>query len=260
MIKFAYRYHGLSFINNRYKRAAIICLVPSRDKSAETGPALLTKTLTGRAKTTIFDVFDPNIERAAAAGGMDSRAEITEMLRAWSRGETEDADRLFPLVYDDLRKQAHSFLRRERPGHTLQTTALINETYLKLREQRSLEWKSRGHFFAICAHMMRRILVDYAKARHRAKRGGHAVHVELEGLAIPARQLEDVDVLALDDALNRLAEMDPELARVVELKFFSGLSIEEAAEVLGVSISTVKRDWRAAKAWLRHELDNGATP
>ena len=191
---------------------------------------------------------------------MDSRLEITEMLRAWSSGNGEDADRLLALVYDELRKQAHSFLRRERPGHTLQTTALINETYIKLREQRNLEWESRGHFFAICAHLMRRILVDYAKARHREKRGGHTVHVELDGLAIPARQLENIDVLALDDALNRLAEMDPQQARVVELKFFSGFSIEEAAEVLSVSISTVKRDWRSAKAWLRHELDKGAMP
>ena len=191
---------------------------------------------------------------------MDSRLEITEMLRAWSSGSSEEPDRLLALVYDELRKQAHSFLRRERPGHTLQTTALINETYIKLREQRNLKWESRGHFFAICAHLMRRILVDYAKARQRAKRGGHAVHVELDGLAIPARQLENIDVLALDDALNRLAEMDYQQARVVELKFFSGFSIEEAADVLGVSISTVKRDWRAAKAWLRHELDKGATP
>ena len=191
---------------------------------------------------------------------MDSRLEITEMLRAWSSGSAEEPDRLLALVYDELRKQAHRFLRRERPGHTLQTTALINETYIKLREQRNLQWESRGHFFAICAHLMRRILVDYAKARHRAKRGGHAVHVELDGLAIPARQLENIDVLALDDALKRLAEMDPQQARVVELKFFSGFSIEEAADVLGVSISTVKRDWRCAKAWLRHELDRGATP
>ena len=185
---------------------------------------------------------------------MDSRLEITEMLRAWSSGSREDAERLLALVYDELRKQAHSFLRRERPGHTLQTTALINETYIKLREQRNLEWESRGHFFAICARLMRRILVDYAKARHRDKRGGHAVHVELDGLAIPARQLENVDILALDDALNRMAEMDPQQARVVELKFFSGFSIEEAAEVLGVSVSTVKRDWRSAKAWLYLEL------
>lgn len=185
---------------------------------------------------------------------MDSRLEITEMLRAWSTGSGEDADRLLALVYDELRKQAHSFLRRERPGHTLQTTALINETYIKLREQRNLEWESREHFFAICARLMRRILVDYAKARHRDKRGGHAVHVELDGLAIPARQLENIDVLALDDVLDRMAEMDPQQARIVELKFFSGFSIEEAAEVLGVSISTVKRDWRSAKAWLHLEL------
>jgi RNA polymerase sigma factor (TIGR02999 family) len=186
-----------------------------------------------------------------------SLVEITEMLRAWSTGSRDDGELLFSQIYDELRRHAHRFLRRERPGHTLQTTALINETYIKLREQKNLDWESRGHFFAICATLMRRILVDYAKARHTAKRGGHAVHVELEGLAIPARQLEGIDVLALDDALNRLAVMDPQQARVVELKFFSGFSIEEAADVLGVSVSTVKRDWRAAKAWLRHELTKG---
>jgi RNA polymerase sigma factor (TIGR02999 family) len=191
---------------------------------------------------------------AALADPLHSQSEITAMLKAWSNGDGAQAGELFPLLYDDLRKRAHSFLRRERPGHTLQTTALINETYLKLREQRNIEWESRAHFFAICATLMRRILVDYAKTRHRHKRGGGAVHLPLEDLVLAAEQKDDIDMLALDDALNRLAAMDPQQARIVELRFFSGFSIEDAADVLGISPSSVKRDWRAAKAWLRHEL------
>lgn len=179
------------------------------------------------------------------------------MLKAWSKGDGALADELFPLLYDDLRKRAHSFLRRERPGHTLQTTALINETYLKLREQRNVEWESRAHFFAICATLMRRILVDYAKTRQRDKRGGGAVHLPLEDLMLDAQQKDNIDMLALDDALNRLAAMDAQQARIVELRFFSGFSIEDTAGVLGISPSSVKRDWRAAKAWLRHALETG---
>ena len=184
---------------------------------------------------------------------------ITEMLRAWSSGSRDDAERLFPAVYDELKRQAQSFMRRERPGHTLQTTALINEAYLKLREQREFQWESREHFFAICATLMRRILVDHAKGRRRAKRGGNAVHEQLDGLAIAAKSDGDVDVLALDEALESLAKFDPQQARIVELKFFSGFSIEEIAELLQISDSTVKRDWRAAKAWLKHELANDET-
>ena len=179
------------------------------------------------------------------------------MLKAWSKGEAAPADEVFPLLYDELRKRAHSFLRRERPGHTLQTTALINETYIKLREQRNIEWESRAHFFAICATLMRRILVDYAKTRHRAKRGGGAFHLPIDAMTLPAQQSSGVDLLALDDALSRLAEIDLEQARIVELRYFSGFSIEDTAAVLGISPSTVKREWRSAKAWLRHELDKG---
>ena len=179
------------------------------------------------------------------------------MLRAWSSGSGDDAERLFPLVYDELKKQAHSFLRRERPGHTLQTTALINETYLKLREQRDFKWESRAHFFAICATMMRRILVDHARTKYRAKRGGHADHLPIDGLALAVEERGDVDLLALNDALDDLAKFDAQQARIVELRYFSGFSIEETAAVLGVSDSTVKRDWRAAKAWLKHQLETG---
>jgi RNA polymerase sigma factor (TIGR02999 family) len=184
----------------------------------------------------------------------ETALDITELLRAWGQGGVEDADRLFPLVYDELRRQAHSFLRRERPGHTLQTTALINETYIKLNEQRDFRWESRAHFFAICATLMRRILVDYAKARHRAKRGGRAEPLPIDGLALAVEQRGDVDLHALDEALDRLAAIDMQQSRIVELRYFGGFSIEETADVLGVSVSTAKRDWRAAKAWLHHEL------
>jgi RNA polymerase sigma factor (TIGR02999 family) len=181
--------------------------------------------------------------------------EITEMLKAWSNGESGPADEVFQLLYEELRKRAHGSLRHEHPGHTLQTSALINETYIKLREQRNIQWESRAHFFAICATLMRRILVDYAKSKHRAKRGGYAPHLTIEGLALADWYKTDVDVIALDDALNRLAELDPPQARIVELRFFSGFTIEETASVLGLSDSTVKREWRVAKAWLRHELE-----
>ena len=186
---------------------------------------------------------------------MHSSLEITAMLKAWSKGELTQPDEVFPLLYDELRRQAHYYLRREPAGHTLQTTGLINETYIKLREQRNFEWESRAHFFAICAILMRRILVDYAKAKRRAKRGGYAEHVTIDGLALADALKTDVDVLALDDALNRLAELDPPQARIVELRYFSGFTIEETASVLGISDSTVKREWRVAKAWLRHDLE-----
>lgn len=186
---------------------------------------------------------------------MLSSLQITAMLKAWSQGKLTQPDEIFPLLYDELRKQAHSQLRRERPGHTLQTTGLINETYIKLREQRNFEWESRAHFFAICAILMRRILVDYAKSKRRAKRGGYAEHLTIEGLALADRSRTDVDVLALDDALDRLAKLDPAQARIVELRYFSGFTIEETASVLGISDSTVKREWRVAKAWLRHDLE-----
>ena len=188
---------------------------------------------------------------------IDTAAEITAMLKSWSKGEASQAEEVFPLIYDDLRKRAHSFLRRERPGHTLQTTALINETYIKLREQRNVEWESRAHFFAICATLMRRILVDHAKGKRRAKRGGGADQVPLDGVPIEIPNSDKgVDVLALDETLDRLADIDPQQARIVELRFFSGFSIEDTADVLAISPSTVKREWRVAKAWLKHELEN----
>lgn len=182
-------------------------------------------------------------------------SEITEELRDWSDNRRDDsADALLKLVYTELHRQAHRYLQKERVGHTLQTTALVNEAYLKLVEQKSVAWESRSHFYAIAATMMRRILIDYAKTKHRIRRGGIHSDLPLEN-ALTIRVSEtDFDLLALDEALSRLAAKEAQLAKVVELRFFSGLDVVETAEVLGLSESTIKRDWRMAKAWLRREL------
>ena len=182
-------------------------------------------------------------------------SEITEGLRDWSDNRRDDsADALLKLVYAELHRQAHRYLQKERSGHTLQTTALVHEAYLKLVEQKSVAWESRSHFFAIAATMMRRILIDYAKTKHRVRRGGVNSDLPLEN-ALTIRVSEtDFDLLALDEALDRLAAKEAHLARVVELRFFSGLNVVETAEVLGISESTVKRDWQMAKAWLYREL------
>jgi RNA polymerase sigma factor (TIGR02999 family) len=188
-------------------------------------------------------------------GGRPLASNITEQLRAWNFGqEAEISDALLTLVYDELRRQAHGYLRRERLGHTLQTSALVNEVYLKLFKQENIVWESRAHFFGIAARLMRRILIDYARTRQRAKRGGKQENEPLENALTVAVNDADFDLLALDEALTRLAAKEEYLARVVELRFFSGLSIEETAEVLGVSDSTVKRDWQMARAWLHREL------
>ena len=182
-------------------------------------------------------------------------SEITEGLRNWGdnpRGDSDDA--LLKLVYTELHRQAHRYLQKERDGHTLQTTALVHEAYLKLAEQKSVAWESRSHFYAIAATMMRRILIDYAKTKHRVRRGGVHSDLPLENALTISVSETDFDLLALDEALNRLAAKEAQLAKVVELRFFSGLDVVETAEVLGVSESTVKRDWRMAKAWLHREL------
>ncbi len=180
--------------------------------------------------------------------------EITRMLQEWSGGKQEALDALLPLVYEELHRQASRYLRRERAGHTLQTTALIHEAYLKLIDQREVNWQNRAHFFGIAAQAMRRILVDYARERHRAKRGGIGENLPLEEAALVVSEERRVDLVALDEALTRLAKFDERQARIVELRYFSGLSIEETAEVLGISPATVKSDWNVAKAWLRHEI------
>ena len=182
-------------------------------------------------------------------------SEITEGLRDWSDNRRDDsADALLKLVYAELHRQAHQYLQRERAGHTLQTTALVHEAYLRLADQKSVAWENRSHFFAIAATMMRRILIDYAKTKHRVRRGGEHEDLPLENALTMGVGETDFDLLALDEALDRLAAKDAHLAKVVELRFFSGLDVVETAEVLGSSESTVKRDWRMAKAWLHREL------
>ncbi len=188
-------------------------------------------------------------DKASPASG------ITEMLRDWSDNHRADsADALLKMVYDELRRQAHRYLRKERAGHTLQTTALVHEAYLKLINQKEVSWESRSHFFAVAATMMRRILIDYAKTKHRVRRGGIQSDLPLENALTISVSETDFDLLALDEALNRLAAKEAHLAKIVELRFFSGLDVVETAEVLGISESTVKRDWQMAKAWLHREL------
>ena len=189
------------------------------------------------------------------AQSLKKSTEITRMLREWSGGKQEALDALLPLVYAELHRQAARYLRRERAGHTLQTTALIHETYLKLIDQREVNWQNRAHFFGIAAQAMRRILVDYARAKHREKRGGAGEDLPLEAaeLAVSGEE-KSIDLVALDEALTRLAEMDERQARIVELRYFSGLSVEETAEVLHISPATVKNDWRTAKAWLYQQI------
>jgi len=176
--------------------------------------------------------------------------EVTQLLVAWGHGDQTALGQLMPLVYSELHRLAHRHIKKERPGHTLQTSALLNEAFVRLVDQRDVHWQSRAHFFAIAAQMMRRILVDYARSRRYAKRGGDARQVSFDEELIVSRQLS-ADVVELHEALNELAAIDERKSKVVELKFFGGLSIEESAEVLGVSPGTVMRDWTLAKAWLR---------
>ncbi|MBX7174260.1 MAG: sigma-70 family RNA polymerase sigma factor [Pyrinomonadaceae bacterium] len=185
---------------------------------------------------------------------MEQSHSITRLLNEWTNGKPEVLDDLMPLVYEELRRQANAYLRNENPNHTLQATALIHETYLKLINQREAHFNSRSHFFAIAANLMRRILVDHARAKHRDKRGGNAETLPLDEAINISQKEQNVDLVALDEALNRLEEMDERQARVVELRYFSGLSLEETAEVLKISRTTVAQDWALAKAWLYREL------
>ena len=180
----------------------------------------------------------------------ESPNEVTQLLVAWGNGDQAALDQLMPLVYSELHRLAHRHIKKERPGHTLQTSALLNEAFLRLVDQRDVQWQGRAHFFSIAAQMMRRILVDYARSRRFAKRGGDAQQISFDEELVVSRQLS-ADVLQLHDALNELATIDERKSKLVELKFFGGLSIEETAEVLGVSPGTVMRDWTLAKAWLR---------
>ena len=184
-----------------------------------------------------------------------SPQQVTQLLVAWGDGDQAARDELMPLVYEELHRLAHHCMSRERPGHTMQTSGLVNEAYLRLVDQRSIHWQNRAHFFGIAARLMRQVLVDYARRRHNAKRGGNAHRVSLDEAMVVSKE-RAADVMALDDALKSLAEFDPRQSQIVELRFFGGLSIEETAEVLKVSPGTVMRDWTLAKAWLRKVISS----
>jgi len=184
-----------------------------------------------------------------------SPAGVTGLLVAWRGGDAGALDRLLPLVYAELRRVAHRYMRDERPNHPLQTTALVHEAYLRLIDVTRVDWQSRNHFFAVSAQMMRRILVEAARRRNAGKRGGDASHVALDEAFVPAAD-RGADLLALDEALEHLATLAPRKARVVELRYFAGLSVKETADVLGVSVETVMRDWRMAKLWLQRDLSS----
>jgi RNA polymerase sigma factor (TIGR02999 family) len=179
--------------------------------------------------------------------------QITQLLQSWSQGDQGAIDKLVPLVYDELHRLAHRYMADERPGHTLQTTELVNEAYLRLVDSAHANWEGRAHFFGVCAQVMRRILVDWARSRQALKRGGDVRALDLDEALAVAKQ-PGMDLVAIDDALKALAAVDPRKSQVVELRFFGGLSVKEAAEVLKVSPETVQRDWKLAKSWLRREL------
>jgi RNA polymerase sigma-70 factor (ECF subfamily) len=182
--------------------------------------------------------------------------EITQLLTAWSEGDQSALDRLAPLIHAELHRLAHHYMSRERPGHLLQTSALVNEAYVRLIDWKNVRWQNRAHFFGVAAQMMRRILVDVARESQYLKRGGGALQVSLTQAAFVIDR--NTDLVALDEALTALAEIDPRKVRVVEMRFFAGLSVEEVADVLKVSKETVMRDWRLAKVWLLRELDGEA--
>jgi RNA polymerase sigma-70 factor (ECF subfamily) len=184
-------------------------------------------------------------------------AEVSGLLRAWSDGDRAALDRLTPIVYEELRRLASRYMRGERPGHSLQTTALVNEAYMRLIDYKRMQWQNRAHFFAVSSQLMRRILVEHAR-RHNLKRGGGVQHVSFEDTAEIGGE-RAADLVALDDALHALARVDLRKVQIVEMRFFGGLSVEETAEVLKVSPVTVMRDWSTAKAWLYRELNGGAT-
>jgi RNA polymerase sigma-70 factor, ECF subfamily len=188
---------------------------------------------------------------------VSSAKEVTRLLVDWGKGDPAALDELLPLVYEELRRVAGSYMRRESQGHTLQTSALVNEAYLRLVDQRNVQWQNRAHFFGVAAQLMRRILVDHARSRTRVKRGGGVQMVSLEEQAVISKEV--AEVIALDQALTQLAEMDPRKSQIVEMKFFGGLTNEEVAEVLKVTSRTVEREWRKARAWLNRAISKGET-
>jgi len=182
-----------------------------------------------------------------------AQQEITYLLLKWSKGDEAALDELIPVVYPELRRMARRYMGRENSQHTLQTSALINEAYLRLVDQQAVEWQDRAHFFAVSAQVMRHILIDHARKSHFAKRGGGATHIALDDVAVMKKE-RATEFIALDDALKGLAEIDPRKCRIVELRFFGGLTVEETAEVMKLSAITIKREWRAARAWLFREI------
>jgi RNA polymerase sigma factor (TIGR02999 family) len=187
-----------------------------------------------------------------------SNTRVTDLLVRWRSGEREALDCLMPLVYDELRQIARHYVARERFGHTLQATAVVNEAYVRLVGQNPPEWKNRAHFFGVAARLMRQILVDHARASQAKKRGGGSLKLTLDG-AVASSQGQSLDILALDSALHSLAQLNPQQSQIVELRFFSGLTIEDTSEVLGISPATVKRNWTAARAWLYREMNRSET-
>jgi RNA polymerase sigma factor (TIGR02999 family) len=182
---------------------------------------------------------------------------VTQLLLDWSEGDKNALNRLIPLVEDELKRMARHYMKRERQGHLLQTTALVNEAYLRLVDQRRAKWQNRAHFFGIAAQLMRRILLDYAKSNRRVKRGGkEAQQISLSEVAVLSKE-ESEELISLDLALDKLAQADERKSKIVELRYFGGLSSEEVAEVMNISLSTVERDWSIAKAWLRREIGDG---
>jgi RNA polymerase sigma factor (TIGR02999 family) len=184
---------------------------------------------------------------------VDRPSDVTSLLQEWTSGDQDALERLLPLVYDELRRLAGHYLRSERPDHTLQATALVHEAYLRLIDQKNVRWQNRAHFFGIASQMMRRILVDHARKRHAAKRDAAVCRLSVAEDLVPAPEREP-DILALDEAISSLSALDPQQGRIIELRFFGGLTVEETSEVVGVSPATVKREWATARLWLRHEM------
>lgn len=242
--------------------SAEILTFPPSQEAQERVRHLLTRNKTGElteapmcSRTPQRMKMSPPTDEKCQSMLTPSPEEITQLLISWSHGDQAALSKLMPLVYDELHRLAHRYMRRERPGHTLQTTALVNEVYLRLVDQTKVQWQNRAHFFGIAANLMRQILVNYALRHRAAKRGGSAYRLTFDE-AVAVSKEPDVDLIALDQALTRLAALDPRQARIVELRFFGGLTIEETAEVLNLSPATVKREWNTAKAWLHHQLQN----
>jgi RNA polymerase sigma factor (TIGR02999 family) len=204
--------------------------------------------------------FTASVESSSMTAPEPSPHEMTQLLAAWSDGDREALDKLLPLVERELHRLAHRYMSRERPGHTLQTTALVNEAYVRLVNRKGVHWQNRAHFFAIASRVMRRILLDDARCHGRTKRGGDALRIPVDAVAVATPEEADrIDVIAVDRALQELEQLDPKQARIVELRFFGGMTVEETAAVLGISPRTVKREWAVAKGWLYRAIAVGKT-